>query len=149
MALPPIELRVPRQRRLREAFEPLKIATISVSMSAPTAMIAGSCTLAFGGRADSRFAGWTSRALDISPQEAVIADSGDPEYTEATLRAQESCTNAKGAARYVRPPSLKPMGRLLVAGGFMSSRMASNTIRNCASYFCSRAASLRASWAFD
>ena len=40
---------------------------------------------------------------------------------------------------------LNPMGRLFGSGGFMSSRMASNTTRNCASYFFSNASSFRAS----
>ena len=47
-------------------------------------------------------------------------------------------------------PSLpNPILRLGFSGGFISSRMASKTARNWASYFFSRSASLRARSAFQ
>jgi len=42
-----------------------------------------------------------------------------------------------------------PIGRLLVSGGFISSRIASKTTLNWVSYFFSRASSLRAKTALD
>lgn len=61
----------------------------------------------------------------------------DPELPELLERPCEPATGR-------RSQRSKPMGRRGLLGGAINSRIASNTTLNCASYFRSSAASLRA-----